>query len=198
MKRLLTAVALLAVFSIPVAHAQVGLGVSYATDAGQPGAHFLWQAPLTVANLSIGFDINAFLPEKTDVGPVEVTTFYATVGGRGQYLFMSPDDGPVGAYGFAGPSLGMRFIDTSGIVETSETESELGLNLGGGVIFAERFYGEIKDSAPCRATPRNGISNRVMSNPSGGGVCSRAAATSTRWWCGPCARLYRPEASRNV
>ncbi|GAB5520862.1 MAG: hypothetical protein RhofKO_31130 [Rhodothermales bacterium] len=144
MKRLFVTAAVLAVFAVPAAHAQVGLGVSYATDAGQPGAHFLWQAPLTVANLTVGFDINAFLPEKADVGPVEVSTFYATVGGRGQYLFMSPDDGPVGAYGFAGPSLGIAVAETSGAVEASDTSTEIGLNLGGGVIFAERFYGELK------------------------------------------------------
>src|SRR5699024_365082 len=93
-------------------------------------------------NFRAGAEIGYFFPDKTTIFGTEIKTNYFSIDLNGHYIFYNEDE--LMAYGLAG--LNILSISVSG-GGTSNSDSEVGLNLGAGIEYAVDFgnlFGELK------------------------------------------------------
>jgi opacity protein-like surface antigen len=128
----------------------VGGGIKFSTadafDLGlQAGGYFPIAA---LPGLRIGGDVSYYFPKTQNVlGVAEVETDLLAFNINGQYVL--PLQPALWVYGLAGLSIGRASVsaDAPGFGQASETETDTGLNIGGGAEFAVgfgRIYAEAK------------------------------------------------------
>jgi hypothetical protein len=132
----------------PAASAQqtvVGGGVVYVTDVEGFDLGFQVNGYLAIAavpGLRVGGDFTYYLPHKETFGSESITVNLMAFNGNAHYFFMSTPE--MGLYGLGGLSLARISASFMG---QSESDTEMGLNLGIGAEFHLGFgalYGEAK------------------------------------------------------
>lgn len=92
----------------------------------------------------VGAGIGYYFPDKTTIFGTEISTNYFAVDFNGNYIFYNEDK--LMAYGLAGINILSVSVSAGG---TSESTSEVGLNLGAGLEYMVDFgalFGELKFS----------------------------------------------------
>lgn len=145
-KAVTTASLLLVLFSLKPVQAQegaiqIGPGLVYGNQVERLGL----KADGTYSINEIiraAADFTLFFPEKTDLGGGnELTATWMALNFNAHYFFYSQDE--LSAYGIGGLNISILRASISG---TSDSESELGLNLGAGVEYVADFgnlFGEL-------------------------------------------------------
>ncbi len=121
---------------------QIGPGLVYGNQVERLGV----KADGTYSineNIRAAADFTLFFPEKTDLGGGnELTTTWMALNFNAHYIFYSQDE--ISAYGLGGLNIAILRASVTG--GNSNSESELGLNLGAGVEYTADFgnlFGEL-------------------------------------------------------
>ena len=125
----------------------VGGGLVYGTEISSLGIQASGNyAILGNDGLRLAADLTFFFPDEETVLGVEVDQSYFTINLNGNYIFHSEDG--LKAYALGGLNIGILSSEASGGgFSSSETNSEVGINLGAGVEYKLAFailYGEAK------------------------------------------------------
>ena len=132
MKQLLSTVALVGMLAVPSAVAAqtvLGAAAAYHTDLEALGLGGYVTAPLTQLheNISISGNLFYYFPDAFDAFEVNADLIYS---------FPVSADSPVLPFALAGLNIFRTALDvTIAGVTTSSSSTDLGLNLGGGVVF---------------------------------------------------------------
>ena len=130
MKKLLCSVALIGMLAAPVAvqaQLQVGAFAAYHDDLEAFGIGAGISIPLTSIDPNV-----ALIPDFTFFFPDDPFGYFE-INGDVSYNFPVGADAPVAPFAFAGLNIGRSSVDLG---TTSDSSTDIGLNLGGGVNFA--------------------------------------------------------------
>ena len=102
--------------------------------------------------IRVGAYITYFFGDNVDLGDTEIKTNLFAINFNGHYMLVSSDQ--LILYGIGGINIGIVSIDIDGpgsqfidLVNTSDSDTEIGLNIGGGVEYGVEFgriYAELK------------------------------------------------------
>ena len=126
----------------------LGGGLVYGTDISSLGLQANGHLVVNEENkLRIGADLTFFLPEKTSTEIGDFTTNLFAINVNGHYMFVTAEE--LIMYAIGGINLAFASVETPTIagLPIDNTNSDLGLNLGGGVevtVPFGRIYGELK------------------------------------------------------
>lgn len=132
----------------PVAYdIKAGGGLVYGTEIENLGLQLNGYYRLPANDqIFVGGDFTYYFPDKSTFFGAEIRTTWIEFNINGQYHFF--DDDQFGAYGLGGLNYtSLRFSTEFNGFEESDSESEIGLNIGGGVEYELDFgliYGELK------------------------------------------------------
>ena len=93
-------------------------------------------------NIRAGAELTYYFPEKSSLMGTELKANFFAIDFNGNYFFYSKDQ--FSAYGLAGLEFGIMSVKVGG---NSDSDTELGLNLGAGAEYAMDFgnlFGELK------------------------------------------------------
>ena len=112
----------------------LGIGIVYGEEIERIGLQLNYFYFLTAA-LALGGDFTFFLPETFDTGTFETTVTFFTLNVLAHYYFFANET--LRAYALGGLNFAISRVKVrGGGASNSDSASELGLNLGGGLEFA--------------------------------------------------------------
>ncbi|MEQ8525712.1 hypothetical protein [Gracilimonas sp.] len=143
-----TALLSLATFQTSLAQISVGGALMYGSEVEQIGLRVDGSYAIN-EDIDLNANLGFYLPDKTDLGNGnEITVTYYEFNLNGHYSLYSDDETGFSAFALAGINvLGFNSNASGPNVSGSDSDSELGLNIGGGVSYPLSFgnlFGELK------------------------------------------------------